>query len=199
MYFKNVNIIYYKKILISNDFLISIFFFNPLKLYTCKKLRLKWRKTMIVIFTDSFNFYFIGERPFRCDVTSCGKTFTRNEELTRHKRIHSGLRPFPCTECGKRFGRKDHLKKHARTHAQHRAAAAVAAVYGMPMSVIPLPAMIMPSTPTNISATPTATMAYEHWTQSHPAMGFLPPMTAPHPSQPPVLYGYWCLSNSTLD
>ncbi|EFN61759.1 Transcription factor Sp1, partial [Camponotus floridanus] len=57
-----------------------------------------------------------GERPFKCDVESCGKSFTRNEELTRHKRIHTGVRPHSCVVCGKRFGRKDHLKKHTRTH-----------------------------------------------------------------------------------
>ncbi|KAH8346848.1 hypothetical protein KR059_000772 [Drosophila kikkawai] len=57
-----------------------------------------------------------GERPFKCDVDTCGKTFTRNEELTRHKRIHTGLRPYPCSACGKKFGRRDHLKKHMKTH-----------------------------------------------------------------------------------
>jgi len=49
-------------------------------------------------------------------VNTCGKTFTRNEELTRHKRIHTGLRPYPCSACGKKFGRRDHLKKHMKTH-----------------------------------------------------------------------------------
>lgn len=61
-------------------------------------------------------FIISGERPFKCDESNCGKTFTRNEELTRHKRIHSGARPYPCTNCGKRFGRRDHLKKHTKTH-----------------------------------------------------------------------------------
>lgn len=61
----------------------------------------------------------LGERPFQCDEITCGKTFTRNEELTRHKRIHSGLRPYPCEICNKAFGRRDHLKKHTKTHITH--------------------------------------------------------------------------------
>lgn len=61
-------------------------------------------------------FSITGERPFKCDAKDCGKSFTRNEELTRHKRIHTGLRPHACIICGKCFGRKDHLKKHMRTH-----------------------------------------------------------------------------------
>jgi hypothetical protein len=55
-----------------------------------------------------------GERPFKCDEESCGKTFTRNEALSRHKRFHTGLRPFSCAVCSKRFGRPDILIKHSR-------------------------------------------------------------------------------------
>uniref|UniRef100_T1IW41 C2H2-type domain-containing protein n=1 Tax=Strigamia maritima TaxID=126957 RepID=T1IW41_STRMM len=55
-------------------------------------------------------------KPFLCDQVGCGKSFARNEELTRHKRIHSGERPHQCEICLMRFGRKDHLTKHRKTH-----------------------------------------------------------------------------------
>ncbi|XP_045581836.2 early growth response protein 1 [Procambarus clarkii] len=58
----------------------------------------------------------LGERPFVCEQSGCGRAFCRNEELTRHSRIHSGHRPFLCQKCGRRFVRRDHLTKHQRTH-----------------------------------------------------------------------------------
>lgn len=36
------------------------------------------------------------ERPYTCEEAECGRSFCRNEELTRHLRIHSGHRPFVC-------------------------------------------------------------------------------------------------------
>ncbi|XP_045120123.1 Krueppel-like factor 9 [Portunus trituberculatus] len=57
-----------------------------------------------------------GEREYRCEERGCGRAFCRNEELTRHLRIHSGHRPFTCQKCGRRFVRRDHLTKHQRTH-----------------------------------------------------------------------------------
>lgn len=57
---------------------------------------------------------------FICSYPGCGKMFGRNEEKTRHEKIHSGLRPYACDLCTKRFGRKDHLTQHMRTHNRSR-------------------------------------------------------------------------------
>ncbi|KAK2729143.1 zinc finger protein ADR1 [Colletotrichum kahawae] len=53
-------------------------------------------------------------RPFTC--TDCAQTFTRNENLERHKRSRHGSdsrRPFKCYTCRERFTRKDVCKRHS--------------------------------------------------------------------------------------
>ncbi|KAL5261964.1 hypothetical protein ACHWQZ_G007612 [Mnemiopsis leidyi] len=59
-------------------------------------------------------------RRVQCSYPSCNKTFGRNEERTRHEKIHLGLKPYQCTKCYKKFGRKDHLKQHNRTHTRQQ-------------------------------------------------------------------------------
>ena len=60
--------------------------------------------------------FLIGEKPFSCSWDGCDKKFARSDELSRHRRTHTGEKKFVCPVCDRRFMRSDHLTKHARRH-----------------------------------------------------------------------------------
>lgn len=57
-----------------------------------------------------------GEKPYHCTWEGCTWRFARSDELTRHFRKHTGIKPFRCTECDRSFSRSDHLSLHRRRH-----------------------------------------------------------------------------------
>ena len=55
-----------------------------------------------------------GEKAFKCEI--CGKSFTRNSSLRRHSQIHTGDKPFRCHVCGKSFAQNSDLTIHSQIH-----------------------------------------------------------------------------------
>jgi len=57
-----------------------------------------------------------GERPYFCGI--CPKRFAEKAQLKRHTLIHSGVKPFKCLLCPKSFKDLANLKRHEGIHIQ---------------------------------------------------------------------------------
>ncbi|PSN51170.1 hypothetical protein C0J52_06072 [Blattella germanica] len=53
-----------------------------------------------------------GERPYPC--SQCSRCFSHASNLLRHQKIHSGEMPHECPVCNKRFSRKDKMVNHIK-------------------------------------------------------------------------------------
>ena len=56
----------------------------------------------------------MSKRIHQCDL--CGKIFICSRQLSKHRKIHSGLKPFECKNCQQKFTQKNNLKRHLRVH-----------------------------------------------------------------------------------
>jgi len=91
---------------------------------------LRFLKILSLLMTSCFSFFrsssssSSGEKPFSCHWEGCDKKFARSDELSRHRRTHTGEKKFVCSVCERRFMRSDHLTKHARRHITTKRASA---------------------------------------------------------------------------
>lgn len=56
----------------------------------------------------------------KCICPICTKSFRCQAHLDRHKRIHTGLRPFVCNVCRMSFNQREILAKHLESHEGRR-------------------------------------------------------------------------------
>lgn len=88
------------------------FDFNGSSVLSYSQSSFKWKK-----FRPSQNVFFsAGEKPYKCNWAGCIWKFARSDELTRHYRKHTGIKPFKCHLCQRSFSRSDHLSLHMRRH-----------------------------------------------------------------------------------
>lgn len=81
------------------------------------------RRWYAVLLTLHILISLLGEKPFSCHWDGCDKKFARSDELSRHRRTHTGEKKFVCNVCERRFMRSDHLTKHTRRHMNTKRAA----------------------------------------------------------------------------
>lgn len=54
-------------------------------------------------------------RPKIFSCSYCNRSFARKYDVARHKRIHTGIKPYICPCCNKGFARSDARVRHFRT------------------------------------------------------------------------------------
>lgn len=95
----------------------SVSLWKPLEIAESRWIAKIWGTLRLGYWLNSLSlFALLGEKPYQCTWEGCTWRFARSDELTRHFRKHTGIKPFRCTDCDRSFSRSDHLALHRRRH-----------------------------------------------------------------------------------
>ena len=109
--------IYYFLFVLSNEMMnLNILFEQNINITLVHFLYQKIRFIPFGNIYFKYSFLVSGEKPYRCSWEGCEWRFARSDELTRHHRKHTGLKPFKCVQCERSFSRSDHLALHMKRH-----------------------------------------------------------------------------------
>jgi len=67
-----------------------------------------------------------GLKPYTCRV--CNQVFSRSDHLSTHQRTHTGEKPYKCPSCPYSACRRDMITRHMRTHSRYSMGDAAALV-----------------------------------------------------------------------
>ena len=72
-----------------------------------------------VIFNDVSKVQMEKAEIYECEI--CGKGFSNERYLKKHKEVHDSTRKFECSVCKKKFKSQKHLTVHDKIHRQEYA------------------------------------------------------------------------------
>lgn len=62
------------------------------------------------------SFFFLGEKPFKCEFDGCDRRFANSSDRKKHMHVHTSDKPYLCKMCDKSYTHPSSLRKHMKVN-----------------------------------------------------------------------------------